>query len=419
MPTFQYTARDQAGQIQNGVLEAATDSAAAADLREQGLWPTSIRATRRGPGESPAAMPAPPTIVGAPGGRMAMPGIRPSRRRSTFAETFIYPVWTGVTTKDLALMYRQFATMIGAGIPMYKTLVNLQQQTQNKRLRGALEQITQRVLEGGKLSEGMAEFPFFFNRMQLRLIQAAEQGGLLHAILTRLADYLDREYALILKIRQKMMYPFLLLLAFIFIPPIPVLVLAGVKPYLMVILLKYGPGVLTMGLIAFAWRFLRRIEVLADVVDQAKLALPIVGKFVKRLAVARFARSLGALYHAGVGVWMGMQAAGEACGNRTLERKIKLAAPSVERGASLTAALQFTQFFEPMFLGMVATGHETGDLDRMLDKAADYYESEAEHAINQQVVILGVLLLLTMAVVIGSQVIAAYAGHYQGYGTPE
>ncbi len=406
MPTFQYTARDQSGQIQNGTLEAASDSAAAADLRGMGLWPTSIRATRS---VSAPAAPSMPAVAGA----------RRPAGRSTFAETFIYPIWTGVSTKDLALMFRQFATMIGAGIPMYKSLLNLQQQTQNRRLRTVLEYLTQHVLEGGKLSEGMAQFPYIFTRMQLRLIQAAEQGGLLHAILTRLADYLDREYQLILKIRQKMLYPFLLLLAFIFIPPVPILVLVGPGAYLAAIFAFWGPVAISLCVAAFAWRFLRRIEVIADLVDQLKLALPIIGKFTKRLAVARFARSLGALYHAGVGLWMGMQAAGEACGNRTLERKIKLAAPSVERGASLAAALQFTQFFDPMFLGMVATGQETGDMDRMLDKAAEYYESEAEHAITQQIVILGVVLLLVMAVVIGSQVIKAYTGHYQGYGTPQ
>src|SRR5262245_5970932 len=170
MPTFQYTARDRAGQVTSGPVDAETDTRAAAQLREMGLWVTNLRS------------------VGAPGVERRPQG----SAAGGAAAKVVYPIWSGVSAKDRSLMYRQLYTMVAAGMTLYQALLALGEQEPNPRLRSAIQAMAAHVLQGGRLSEVMARYPWIFSRLELRMIEAAEIGGLFQSVLQRLADYLER-----------------------------------------------------------------------------------------------------------------------------------------------------------------------------------------------------------------------------------
>ncbi len=384
MIVFNYTARTAAGQFTHGQVQAEDRGKAAEWLRGQGLFVTGLEAA---------------------GGAAA------ERQAGGMVAHFLFPLWSGVGPKDKAIFYRQLVTMLAAGMPLYQALTTMAQGLPNKRLASVLEQIAQDVLAGGRISEAMARFPWIFTRLELRMVNAGEVGGLLENVLNRLADYMEREWQLRLKIAQRTLYPRLVFLAFIFIPPIPTLVLAGPGPYFASIVLTWGPILLLVFGLWIFFRYLLQSQAVRDFYDQVKLAIPVVGPLVRKLAIARFARSMAALYGAGVSPSSSLATAAETAGNAVLERNLRRITPAIEKGASLSESMTLLYFFPPMFTGMVSTGEQTGNLDQMLDKAAEYYENEATHATMQLVVILGVVLLLIMAVVVAITVIGFYTGY--------
>jgi type II secretory pathway component PulF len=394
MPLYRYTARDRAGQLTSGELEAETNQRAVARLREMGLWVTALNPI---------------------GGGAA----RERRPQRSFAEEFVYPIKSFVSEKDKALFYRQLHAMVAAGMPLYQALTSLGEQTTNGRVRMVVQQMAQQVLNGGRISDIMARYPWLFTRLEVRMVEAGELGGLMEEILRRLADYLEREYNLRLQIKQRTLYPKILLVALIFIPSVVTWFLHGFTAYITDIAATWAWPFVTLIALVIVFRFMLKSAAFRDLYDQVKLSVPVIGPLVRKLAIARFARSMAALYHAGVAVPTAMVASGEASGNAMLERTMTRTARSVEGGASLTQSLVLTRFFPSMFTGMVSTGEQTGNLDETLDKAAEYYENEANHATIQLVVILGVLLLLSMAVFIGMKVIGFWTGFYGGVTAPE
>ncbi len=388
MPVFLYTAKDRLGNLTTGTVDADTDSQAASRLREQGLWVTTLR---RGGSAAPAA----------PAGVRTESGVHRK-------------VKSPVPLKDLALYYRQLYTLLNSGMPLYGSLSTLAAPTQspNAQLRRVVGSLAERVLAGDTLSGSMARFPWLFDRMQVRMVEAGEQGGLLVEICRRLADYLEREYEVRLEVKRKTLYPKLLLLALIFIPPLPALVLSGPAAYFWSVWNVLQYGALVLAPLWLAVRLLLTTEAGRQVYDRVKLALPVIGGLVRKMTVARFARTLAALYGAGVPIMSAIAMSGEASGNSVLEGSAARMASSLERGMPISAALGTSGFFQPMFIGMVSTGESSGNLDQMLDKAADFYEEEALHATVQLTVILGVVLLLGMALLIAIQVIGFWGGFY-------
>lgn len=383
MPVWAYTARDQRGNTTTGTVEAPSDSRAAAELREKGLWVTDLRAAGR-----PA----------------------PARVEKSVAKQ----VWSPVSLKDLSLFYRQLYTLLNSGMGIFQAFESLGTgtQTPNASLRRVVRELGQHLLVGGRLSDGMARYPWLFDRMQVRLVEAGEQGGLLVEVLRRLAEYLEREYELRQEIKRKTLYPKLLLAAFLFIPPVPTLVLAGPKAYFLEVWGVIWWAILIGIPLVIALRLLLQTHAGRAFYDHVKLALPVIGPMVRKLAVARFARTLAALYGAGVPIRSALAMAGETCGNTVLENASLRMVPAVEHGLSISQALAAANVFQPMFLGMVATGESSGNLDESLDKAAEFYEAEAMHTTIQLVVILGVVLLILMGILIGMKVIQFWTGKY-------
>jgi type II secretory pathway component PulF len=258
----------------------------------------------------------------------------------------------------------------------------------------------------------MARFPWLFDRMQVRMVEAGEEGGFLPDVFRRLADYLERDHQVRQSIKQKTLYPKLVLGLLLFVLPVRVPLTLGTYLAELTRLLLWVGGV---GL--FLWvvcRFLFSTSAGRDLYDRIKLALPVIGGLVRKMTVARFARTLAALYSSGVPVASALQMAGESCGNHALERLTANIVPAVSKGNSIALSMEATRFFPTMFTGMVSTGETTGNLDQMLEKAADFYEEEAIHATTQLVVILGVAALLFAAIMVLMKLLSFYAGMIGG-----
>jgi len=385
MPLYYYTAKDQSGNQSTGSVEADTDTRAVSHLREQGLWVTDLK------------------VGGA--ARTAGPRMRPE---DSLGQRLKSPV----SPKDLSLFYRQLHTLLNSGVALYQSLEMLGQsnQTPNGHLQRATQFLSRHVLGGGRLSEGMARYPRIFDRMQVRMVEAGETGGVLVDIFRRLSEYLEREHHIRSEVARKTLYPKLVLGLLVFVLPInmPLTVPRYLHDLGGILLWLLGIGIP-------GWLVLRLFLTSRggrETFDQVKLHFPIVGKLIRKMAVARFARSFAALYGAGVPIGSALAMSGEACGNYVLEQQSLRMVPALERGVSIAQTLEASRFFPSMFTGMVATGESTGNLDTMLDKAADFYEEEAAHATQQLVVTLGVVLLIIVAIFVAIKVVSFYAGMF-------
>ncbi|HEU4751608.1 MAG TPA: type II secretion system F family protein, partial [Armatimonadota bacterium] len=377
MPVFVYTARDRSGNQTTGMVEADSNSVAVAQLREQGLWVTDLRQRGRQTREQPSGAP--------------VPGVERS-----VAKRIASPV----SLKDLALFYRQLHTLLNSGMALFQSLELLcsPNQTPNAALRRVAQALGQHVLQGGRLSEAMARYPWLFDRMQIRMVEAGEAGGLLVDVVRRLAEYLEREFEVRLDIKRKTLYPKLVLGLLVLVLPVNIpLTLGGYFSSLFGLLALIAMVGIPLWLVA---RIFLTSSGGRTFYDQVKLAVPIIGTVVRKLAAARFARTLAALYGAGVPIASALAVAGESCGHYVLEQSIARSVAAVEHGTPVAQVLEATHFFPPMFTGMVRTGETSGNLDTMLDKAADFYDHEASHATTQLVVILGVVLLICVAILV-------------------
>lgn len=383
MPTFQYTAKDSTGHTRTGVLDAETNSVAVAQLREQGLWVTQLQSQ----------------------------GSRAAPQGGGVRGRLIDPLWTGVSLRDMGFFFRQFATLVDAGMSLSQALTTLSKQAPNARLRRTVDDMAAQVQRGTQLSVAMARHPWLFSSLQVRMIEAAEAGGLMDQMMVRIADYLEREYETRQKIKQRTLYPKIVLVAAIFIPRISILIFDGLMPYLQATLFTVLPIVLVALAIWAIFRMLLQWPAFSYFYDAVKLNLPVVGGLIRKQVSGRFVRGLAALYGAGVPVGRAMSWAAEACGNPRVADMVLRQVPRVERGESLTSALTATGFFSPAALGMMATGEQSGNVDGILHKLADYQEAEADHATQQMVTIGSTLLYLAVCIYVGYLVISFYGGY--------
>lgn len=381
MPVFTYVARDRAGQQLSGTVSADSDTLAAAQLREQGLWVTDLKSAA------------------------ATGEIRPRADRSA-----VRRIASPVRKIELANFYRQLHTLLNSGISLYNSLELLSnpRQQPNHALQRVVADLCSGVLAGQTLSQGMHRYPWLFDRMQLRMVEAGETGGMLAEIARRLADYLEREHEIRQEVSRRTIYPKCVLGLLVLVYPISMpLTLAGYLGGLFsLLLLILGAGIP-------AWLVLRLYATSEGgraTLDQVKMAFPGIGKVVRKLAAARFARTLAALYGAGVALPAAVEMSAEASGNHLLERAARKMVPALQAGTPLHRVLESTGFFPPIFLGMVATGETTGNLDGMLDKVAEAYDSESVHAMAQMVVILGVGVLIAVAIMVLFKLISFYVG---------
>ena len=414
---YSYQAKDQSGRTVTGALDAETERQAAQEIRDMGYFPM-----RLAPQQGSAAAFSPQTNFSQerPSNR-SMPnesavntsaGMLPRRSLSPgvwLMAHLVFPLFSGVGLRDIALMYRQFAAMLGAGVPIYQCLTSLTQQTGNSVLRGHLRKITARVQEGEMLTTAMADAPWIFTDFHRAMISAGEVSGGMDTMLSRLSSALEQEYALRNNIKREMTEPVATIVLSFLLPPLVLVVVAhDLHGYLVQavypLLEAAGAllGVYVVGKMLSQFKF---------VFDAFVYSLPGIGGAVRMISVARFARALASLYAAGVGIPEAIRFSAAATGNEFLRRRMMSAIPSIMAGRGIAESLAATRVFPPMVVSMLGTGEQTGGLDAIMDKVAEYYEQESIVRLHQ----ICVTLRTVATIVVGIRVLLILIAFYGGY----
>ena len=336
-----------------------------------------------------------------------------------------------VKAKDLAIFTRQFSVMIDAGLPLVQCLEILAQQQENKNFQMVLTQTRQDVEEGSTLAAAMARHPKTFDSLFVNMIEAGEAGGILDLILQRLSSYIEKIVKLRRDVVSAMIYPaaviviaiavIAVIMVFV-IPsfqniftgllgpgeqlPLPTRVVVGISEFLAGI-----GGLLILGVIVavvLALRFYYKTPGGHRNIDALLLKVPIVGGILRKIAVARFSRTLSTLLSSGVPILQSLEITARTAGNMILEEAINKVRAGVERGESVVEPLKATEVFPNMVSQMIAIGEQTGALDAMLGKIADFYEQEVDSAIASLLTLIEPVMIGFLGVTIGSIVIAMY-----------
>ncbi|MCP4548980.1 MAG: type II secretion system F family protein [bacterium] len=332
-----------------------------------------------------------------------------------------------ITVKDLGLFTRQFATMISAGLPLIQCLEVLSHQIENPTLRSTIKQVTQRI-EGGKtLAESLNEHPKVFNELFVAMVEAGEAGGILDTILERLAVHLEKMEALIRKVKGAMTYPavvfsvsmgataFMLLFliprfAAMFTDfggelPLPTKLTMMASEFLQ----EYGWAIVIVGVIGFiAFKKYKSTPKGAYNVDKVSLKMPVIGNVIRKGAVSRFSRTLGTLLSSGVPLLDGLYVTSRAAGNLVLSKAVQEIKTAVTNGSTLADPMRKSGVFPPMVTQMVSVGEETGRLDEMLSKVADFYDDEVDAAVESLTAIIEPVMIVVMGTIVGGMLISMY-----------
>ncbi|MEJ3404474.1 type II secretion system F family protein [Rathayibacter sp. YIM 133350] len=393
--TFAYTGRDAKGKKVKGKLEAASQSSVAVRLGSMGIAPISITESAEGTGLQK---------------EISIPGFT-----------------KGVKLKDLAIMSRQMATMIGSGLSLLRTLNILAEQTENKPLAKILSQVRDEVERGTAISDAMQRHADTFPPIMINMVRAGETGGFLDEALDSVAVNFEKEVKLRGTIKSALTYPVIVLIMsvvavaimLIFIVPIFETMFKGfgsalpLPTQILVTLSKsmiYIVPILAIGSIAFSvwWSRNKNTERVRKFLDPIKLKLPVFGSLLKRIAVARFARNFSNMIGSGVPILQALNIVGETSGNWVIEDALKKVAESVRQGQSISGPLLAQPVFPPMVTQMIAVGEDAGSLETMLDKIADFYDQEVESATEQLTAAIEPLMIAFLGVVIGGMVVALY-----------
>jgi type IV pilus assembly protein PilC len=391
--TYEYSVRDRSGKIVSGKLEAESQAAVATKLKSMGYAPVSIN-------ESKAGMKKEITIPG-------------------FGKK--------VKLKDLAVMSRQFATMINAGLSMLRSLTILAEQTENKELRRVLGEVGKDVETGLALSNAMAKHPNVFPPLMVNLTRAGEVGGFLDTVLLQVAANYEAEVKLRSKIKSAMTYPVVVLIMavlavtgmLLFIVP----VFAGMFEELgaqlpaptrvLVFLSEKMKFLAPLGLVGFitfliVWKRVKHKEGVRNTLDPLKLKIPVFGGLFQKVALTRFCRNLGTMLKAGVPILQALDIVADTTGNIVLAHATRDVQESVRRGETLAGPLANHSVFPPMVVQMLSVGEDTGALDTMLGKIAEFYDAEVEATTESLTALLEPLMIAFLGGIVGSMIIALY-----------
>jgi type IV pilus assembly protein PilC len=386
MPTFEYTAKDQAtGQEKTGTMDAASRDEVAANLRKN---------------------------------RMALVRLREAKRAKRGGR---------VPTRDIVIFTRQFATMINAGLPLVQALDILAQQTENKALAEVTKQVVYDVESGHTLADALSKHPKAFTALYVNMVAAGEAGGILDTILLRLAVFLEKNDNIVRKVKGAMIYPAVIfsvaviavvvLLIFV-IPtfqqmfasvnmelPLPTKIVIAASDFLqsywwLLIILAVGS--------AFGIRRYYATEGGKLVIDRLMLKAPVVGDLLRKSAVSRFTRTLGTLISSGVAILDGLEITARTAGNRVIHDAVMESRGSIAGGETIAAPLAKSKVFPPMVTSMIAVGEATGGLDEMLTKIADFYDDEVDAAVSALLSLMEPIMIVVLGVIVGGMIVAMY-----------
>ena len=389
MATFTYTGRTRAGKTVTGEYFADTMDAAVAALRQE-----QVQVTKIDPVKAKAV----------------------KKRRPKAA-----------SAKDLAVFTRQFSVMIGAGLPLVQCLDILGSQAEDKDFGAVILETRTSVESGASLADAMSQHPKVFDALFTNMIAAGEAGGILDAILQRLATYIEKAVKLQSQVKSAMMYPIAVVviasvvvgaILWKVIPtfatlfqglgaelPLPTRIVIAMSNFQV----SYMPVIL-LGIAGIVFAFRQYYASVAGrmVVDRTVLKLPVLGLLIRKIAVARFCRTLSTLMAAGVSILEALDITGKTAGNAVVEEAVQSTRKSIEGGETIAAPLRQTAVFPPMVVQMISVGEATGALDVMLAKIADFYEEEVDVAVAGMLTLMEPIMIALLGGVVGGIVIAMY-----------
>ena len=393
MGAFEYTALDARGREKSGVLEADAARQIRQQLREQGLTPLSVEEVKQ--------------------------------REAKTSKTFLK---RKISATDLSLITRQWATLVRSGLPVEEALRTVAQQSEKARLKSMVVAVRSRVMEGHSLASALSDFPHIFSELYRATIEAGEQSGHLEVVLERLADYTETRQQISQKMSQALIYPVLLTLVAI---AVVVGLLTFVVPKIVQVFESIGqelPG-LTKALIASSeflssngvyllfgilvvlviFSYMLRIEGFKKAFHRFLLGLPLVGRMVRGVNSARFARTLSIVAASGVPILDGLRISSQVISNLPMREAVLAAANKVREGSAISSALDASKYFPPMTIHLIASGEASGNIENMLERAADSQEREIEAltsgllGIFEPVLILamgGIVLVIVLAILL-------------------
>ena len=390
MPVFLWKGRTLAGESQSGEIEVGRQEEALEILRKKKILVTSMRPKSGG---------------------IALPKFGGS----------------GISTKDLAIFTRQFATMISAGLPLVQCLDILAKQSSKPSFGRVIGEVTREVESGSTLSDALGRHRAVFDDLFRNMVAAGEAGGVLDEILMRLATYIEKADALKRKVQSALVYPVVVLtvalgatafmLVFI-IPtfakmfsdfggelPLPTKIVLGLSNFMIGYWWALLLGI--AGLVVLASRYYAT-EVGKRTVDGMMLRIPVIGDVLLKGAVARFTRTLGTLISSGVPILSGLEITSRTSGNMVISEAIMTARTSIREGETVAAPLKSSGVFPPMVVQMISVGEQTGALDEMLTKIAVFYEAEVDTAVDTLTSIIEPVMIVIMGGIVGTMVVAMY-----------
>jgi len=395
MLSYAYKGRDAGGKLVKGKLDAPSEAAAVARLKTMGVMPIELSQSAAGTGLQ--------------------------------MEINIGFLEKKVGLKDLAIMSRQMATMVSSGLSLLRTLTILAEQTENKKLGKTLDSVRLQVETGSSLSAAFAKFPDDFPPLMIHLIRAGETGGFLDRSLESVAETFEKEVKLTQTIKSALTYPIVVfcmaivatIAMLIFIVPVFENMFEGLGAELplptqiLVALSKnmvWIVPVLIVVIVAFVfwWRAHKNDENIRKRVDTLKLKLPVFGLLFKKVAVARFARNFSTMTSSGVPILQALSIVGETSGNWVLANAMHRVQDSVRAGKSIAGPLAEEPIFPQMVVQMIAVGEDSGALDTMLGKVADFYDEEVQATTEALTSLIEPLMIAVIGVIVGGMIVALY-----------
>jgi len=416
MPLFQYTAMDSGGKEQKGKMEAPSEDAVASYLKEQGMFPTSIKQAKGGSKKDDKAAAKPAQGAGG------------AQKKGLMAMDLSFGAST-IKQKDLVVLTRQMAILLDAGLPLIRSLRTLEKQATNPAVKKTLNSAANTVEGGSTFSEALAQHPKSFDKLYLNMIKAGEAAGKLELILNRLAFFMEKAAKIAGKVKSAMVYPVIVLVIaggitsglMIFIVPkfqkiftellegaaLPALTQFVMKcsdimqnNMLMVIAVMFG--------IFVVFKLMSKTSKGRYVIDWVKYYAPLLGPIVSKSSISKFARTLGTLMSSGVPVLNALNIVKETAGNEVVCNAVQQVHDAVKEGEGMAAPLSATRIFPEMVISMIEVGEETGKLPEMLEKIADTYDDEVDNSVGALTSMIEPLMIVGLALIVGTIVIAMF-----------
>ena len=418
MPRFNYVALDARGQESTGLIEASNTNDAVGQLRQAGYFPTSVYEEGKDGGAGAAkakkstavakTASKSPAVAKKSGAKVANKSVKP---------------------KILMIFTRQFATLIDAGLPLLRGLMVLEKQERDPVLKATIAKLSDAVQGGSTFSEGLAQHPKIFNKLYINMVKAGEVGGVLELVLIRLAEFQEKAQKVKNKVVAAMFYPIIVLVIAIVIMGFLLVFIVPKFEQIFHDMLNGKPlPLLTEYVIATSRAVQNNWYIIIAVVavfvvayrafastaggkvtlDKIKLRLPLFGDLVRKSSISRFSRTLGTLVTSGVPILQALNITRETAGNHVVGEAIGKVHDSVKEGESIVQPLEASGIFPPMVISMIDVGEETGQLPEMLLKVAEVYDDEVDNAVAGLTSLLEPIMIVFLAVVVGTIVIALF-----------